>query len=64
MDLHYSVAHALYMGQRYNEALKEYRWVVDRDPEFAAGQLGLGNLYYLSGAADPKRYQEARPPLA
>jgi tetratricopeptide (TPR) repeat protein len=63
VDLHYALAVALYTGQRYNDALREYRWVVDRDPEFAPGQLGLGNLYYLSGAADAKRYQDARVPL-
>ena len=38
-----------------------------RDPEFAAGQLALGNLLYLSGKADPRRFAErfteARPPL-
>jgi tetratricopeptide (TPR) repeat protein len=63
VELHYALAQGLYLGQRYNEALKEYRWVVEHDPEFPAGQLGLGNLYYLSGPADPRRYQDARAPL-
>ena len=63
MELHFALAQGLYLGQRYNEALKEYKWVVDRDPEFPPGQLGLGNLFYLSGAADPRRYVDARAPL-
>lgn len=63
VDLRFALAQGLYLGQRYNEALKEYRWVVDHDPDFPPGQLGLGNLYYLSGAADPRRYQDARAPL-
>jgi tetratricopeptide (TPR) repeat protein len=63
VELHFALAQGLYLGQRYNEALKEYKWVVDRDPEFPAGQLGLGNLFYLSGAADPRRYIDARAPL-
>ena len=63
VDYRFALAQALYLGQRYNEALIEYRWVVERDPDFAPGQLGLGNLYYLSGPADPKRYSDARGPL-
>jgi tetratricopeptide (TPR) repeat protein len=63
VELHFALAQGLYLGQRYNEALKEYKWVVDRDPEFPPGQLGLGNLYYLSGPADPRRYVDARAPL-
>jgi tetratricopeptide (TPR) repeat protein len=63
VELHFALAQGLYLGQRYNEALKEYKWVVERDPEFAPGQLGLGNLFYLSGAADPRRYIDARAPL-
>jgi len=59
----FALANGLYYGQRYNDALVQYRWVVEHDPEFAPGQFGLGNLYYLSGAADPKRYQDARAPL-
>ena len=63
VELHYALAQGLYLAQRYNEALTEYRWVVAREPEFAPGQLGLGNLYYLSGPADPRRYIDARAPL-
>ena len=63
VELRFALAQGLFLGQRYNDALWEYKWVVDRDPEFPAGQLGLGNLYYLSGPADPRRYADARAPL-
>jgi len=63
VELHFALAQGLYMGQRYNDALTEYKWVVARDPEFPPGQLGLGNLFYLSGPADPRRYIDARGPL-
>ncbi len=63
VELRYSYAQGLFYAQRYSEALTQYRWVVERDPEFPAGQLGLGNLLYLAGAKDPARYAEARAPL-
>ena len=63
VELRYSLAQGLFYGQRYQEALEHYRWVVQRDPDFPPGQLGLGNLYYLSGPADPRRYNDARAPL-
>lgn len=63
VDLRYALAQGLFFAQRYNAALDQYRWVVDRDPEFAPGQLGLGNLYFLSGPADPRRYADAVTPL-
>jgi tetratricopeptide (TPR) repeat protein len=63
VELRFALAQSLYLGQRYNEALEQYRWVVASDPEFAPGELGLGNLYYLSGPADPRRYADARGPL-
>jgi tetratricopeptide (TPR) repeat protein len=63
VETHFSLGQALYYDQRYNEALDEFQWVTRNDPEFAPGHLALGNLLYLSGAADPKRYAEARAPL-
>ena len=67
IELRFALAQALYYGKRYTDALEEYRGVVARDPEFAPGQLALGNLLYLSGKADPRRFaerfQEARGPL-
>lgn len=63
VDLRFALAQGLFYAQRYNAALEHYRWVVERDPEFAPGQLGLGNLYFLSGPADPRRYADAVAPL-
>ena len=62
-ELRYSLAQALYYDKRYNEALEQYKLVTVRDPDFAPGYLGLGNLLYLAGAKDPRRYLEAREPL-
>ncbi len=62
-ELHYGLGRALYFDKRYNDALEQYRWVVVNDPEFAPGQLALGNLLYLAGERDPHRYVEAREPL-
>jgi tetratricopeptide (TPR) repeat protein len=61
VELHYALGQALYYDQRYNDALEQYRWVASHDPEFPPGQLALGNLYYLSGPADAKRYVDAKP---
>jgi tetratricopeptide (TPR) repeat protein len=63
VDIRYSLAQALFYDQRYNDALDQYMWIARREPDYAPAQLGLGNLLYLSGAADAKRYAEARPPL-
>lgn len=54
---------ALYRDARYNDALEQFKQVVAKDPEFAPGQLAIGNLYYQAGAADRKRYTDARAPL-
>uniref|UniRef100_A0A832I1R4 Tetratricopeptide repeat protein n=1 Tax=Eiseniibacteriota bacterium TaxID=2212470 RepID=A0A832I1R4_UNCEI len=63
VELRFALAQGLFYAQRYNAALEQYRWVVERDPEFAPGLLGLGNLYFLSGPADPRRYADAVAPL-
>jgi len=63
LDIHFALGQALYYDQRYNDALDEFLWVTRHDADFAPGQLALGNLLYLSGAADPKRYAESRVPL-
>ena len=63
IETRFSLGQALYYDQRYNEALEQFQWVTRKDAEFAPGQLALGNLLYLSGPADPKRYAEARAPL-
>ncbi len=67
LELRFALAQAFYYGKRYSEALQEYQRVVARDPNFPPGQLALGNLLYLSGKADPRRFgdrfAEARVPL-
>jgi tetratricopeptide (TPR) repeat protein len=63
VELRYKLGQALFYAQRYNDALEAYKDVVARDPEFAAGQFALGDLYYRSGQADPRRYAEGRPYL-
>jgi len=63
IELRFSLAQALYYDKRYEDALDQYRWVTTRDPDFAPGHLALGNLLYLAGANDPRRYAEAREPL-
>jgi tetratricopeptide (TPR) repeat protein len=63
VETHYGLGQALYFDRRYTEALDEYRWVASHDPEYPPGQLALGNLLYLAGERDPKRYPEAREPL-
>jgi tetratricopeptide (TPR) repeat protein len=61
VELHYALAKALEYDQRYNDALEEYKWVANRDPEYPEGQFALGSLYYRSGQADARRYADARP---
>ncbi len=62
-SLHYDLAQAMFYDKRYTDALDEYRASVRLAPDEPAAYLGLGNLLYLSGPADPKRYAEAREPL-
>jgi tetratricopeptide (TPR) repeat protein len=63
VDIHYSLGQAYYYNQQYTEALEQYRWVTVRAPDYPAGQLALGNLLYLAGERDPRRYPEARTAL-
>ena len=63
VELRYALGQALSYDQQYNDALEAFRWVTMRDPEFAPGELALGDLYYRSGPADAKRYGDARPYL-
>jgi tetratricopeptide (TPR) repeat protein len=63
VELRFALAKALEYDQRYNDALENYRWVTERDAEFAPGQFALGSLFYRSGQADPRRYADARPYL-
>jgi tetratricopeptide (TPR) repeat protein len=63
VEFRHGLGQALFYDKRYSDALREFEWVAQRDPVFAPGQLSLGNLYYLSGPADKKRYADARQPL-
>lgn len=63
VELRFGLAQALFFDQRFNEALEEYKWVTERDPEFAPGQYSIGNLLYLAGQQSPSRYEEALPYL-
>jgi tetratricopeptide (TPR) repeat protein len=63
VEFRHGLGQALFFEKRYSDALKEYEWVAERDRNYAPGQLSLGTLYYLSGPADNKRYQDAREPL-
>ncbi|MBI3539583.1 MAG: tetratricopeptide repeat protein [Candidatus Eisenbacteria bacterium] len=63
IDIRFALGQALFYDQRYNDALDQYLWVTRRDADYAPAQLALGNLLFLSGAADVKRYAEARGPL-
>lgn len=59
LDTRMALGNALYQRGRYNEALAEYKAVVEADPQYAEGYLKLGNLYYLASQSDPPRVNEA-----
>jgi len=63
IETHFAMGQALYYNQQYTDALEQYRWVTSHAPDYPQGQLALGNLLYLAGDKDPRRYTEARPPL-
>lgn len=62
-DTRLALGRALFFAQRYDEALGTYRALVTSDPEYAPGFLGLGDLLYRAGDADPRRLEEALAPL-
>ena len=61
IDLRYALGRALAFDQRYDEAIQQYKWVADRNPEYSGAQLALGDIYYRAGVAKPAYYAEARP---
>ena len=63
IDLRFALGRALAFDQRYSDAIAQYRWVADKNPEFAGAQLALGDIYYRAGQAQPAYYTEARPLL-
>lgn len=58
-----ALGQALYFGERYDESLRAYRHAVELDADYMPAQLGLGNLMFRAGLADPRRFAEAREPL-
>jgi tetratricopeptide (TPR) repeat protein len=63
VELRYALGKALEYDGQYNDALEHYRWVTERDADYAPGQLALGSLFYRSGPNDAKRYADAKPYL-
>ena len=61
IDLRFALGRALAYDQRYDEAIEQYKWVADKNPDFAGAQLALGDIYYRAGQAKPAYYLEARP---
>ncbi|MEQ1831877.1 MAG: tetratricopeptide repeat protein [Candidatus Eisenbacteria bacterium] len=61
IDLRFALGRALAFDQRYDEAIEQYKWVADKNPDFAGAQLALGDIYYRAGQAKAAYYQEARP---
>ena len=59
-EAQYSLARALFYDGRYDQALETYQRLTARHPDFAPGLLGLGDLLYRAGVADPRRYADAR----
>ncbi len=63
VDLRFALGRALAFDQRYDEAILQYQWVADRNPDYAGAQLALGDIYYRAGQAKAAYYAEARPHL-
>ena len=63
VDLRFALGRALAFDQRYDEAILQYQWVADRNPDYAGAQLALGDIYYRAGQAKVAYYAEARPHL-
>jgi tetratricopeptide (TPR) repeat protein len=62
-EAQYELARALFYDRRYDEALETYRRLTNRYPEHALARLGMGDLLYRAGDADPGRYAEAKAQL-
>lgn len=63
IDLRFALGRALAFDQRYAEAIEQYRWVAEKNPDYAGAQLALGDIFYRAGQAQPGYYAEARPHL-
>ena len=63
IDLRYALGRAFAFDQRYEEAIEQYKWVAETNPDYAGAQLALGDIFYRAGQAKPAYYTEARPHL-
>ena len=63
IDLRFALGRALAFDQRYDEAIAQYKWVADQNPDYPGAQLALGDIFYRAGQAKAAYYAEARPHL-
>ena len=63
IDLRFALGRALAFDQRYGDAIDQYKWVAEKNPDYSGAQLALGDIYYRAGQAEPRYYAEARPHL-
>jgi tetratricopeptide (TPR) repeat protein len=63
VDLRFALGRALAFDQRYTDAIAQYEWVADKNPDYSGAQLALGDIYYRAGQAEPRYYASARPHL-
>jgi tetratricopeptide (TPR) repeat protein len=63
IDLRFALGRALAFDQRYPDAIEQYKWVAEKNPDYSGAQLALGDIFYRAGQADPRYYAEARPRL-
>jgi len=63
IDLRFALGKALAYDQRYDDAIAQYKWVAETNPDYPGAQLALGDIFYRAGQAQPNYYAEARPHL-
>ena len=63
IDLRFALGRALAFDTRYEDAIQQYQWVADRNPDYSGAQLALGDIYYRAGGFKAAYYAEARPRL-
>src|SRR5215510_9580051 len=56
IDLRFALGKALAFDQRYDDAIAQYQWVAQANPDYAGAQLALGDIYYRAGQADARYY--------
>ena len=63
IDLRFALGKALAYDQRYDDAIEQYKFVADQNPDYPGAQLALGDIFYRAGQAKPAYYADARPYL-